>query len=107
MPSGAAARKLAGITSKLEHAEDKVRISADIQFCVLPIRICDNTLVFKRKEIEMQDDRKRQARAAWKRRQARKREREAYAENEDGKPIKKQSRVAMISMICNWIKETF
>ena len=55
----------------------------------------------------MQDDRKRQARAAWKRRQARKREREACAENEDGKPIKKQSRVSTISMLCNWIKETF
>ena len=47
----------------------------------------------------MQDDRKRQARAAWKRRQARKREREACAGNGEGKQFKKQGRV---TMICNW-----
>lgn len=38
----------------------------------------------------MQDDRKRQARAAWKMRQARKREREALAENVNGKHEKTQ-----------------
>ena len=45
--------------------------------------------------------RKRQARAAWKMRQARKRERDACAGNGDGKQFKKQGRV---SMICDWIK---
>ena len=38
----------------------------------------------------MQDDRKRQARAAWKRRQARKREREALAESVSSKHEKTQ-----------------
>ena len=40
--------------------------------------------------------------AAWKRRQARKREREACAGNGEGKQFKKQGRV---TMICNWIRE--
>lgn len=78
------------------------RISADVQNRMSLDVICDNTLVFKRKENEVQDDRKRQARAAWKMRQARKRERDACAGNGDGKQFKKQGRV---SMICNLIKK--
>lgn len=55
-----------------------------------PDWICDNTLILKRKESEVQDDRNRQARAAWKRRQARKREREALAESVSSKYMKTQ-----------------
>ena len=54
----------------------------------------------------MEGDRKRQARAAWKRRQARKREREACVESRDSKHAKTPGRVSKITMICNWIKKT-
>lgn len=76
-------------------------MSADVWNRISSDWICDNTLVFKRKESEVQDDRKRQARAAWKMRQARKRERGACAANGDGKQFKKRGR---LSMICDWIK---
>ena len=68
----------------------KLQISADVRNRMSPDWICDNTLILKRKESEVQDNRKRHARAAWKLRQVRKREREALAESVNSKHEKTQ-----------------
>ena len=56
---------------------------------------------------EMHDNRKQQARAAWKLRQARKRERMATAESGNSRLEKAQGGAQMITMICKWIKGAF
>ena len=68
---------------------------------------CANANLVKPREGEGAEAfRKWQARAAWKLRQARKRERKASAESGNSMHEKAQGRVPMISMICNLIKET-
>ena len=84
-----------------------MRMSADIQYRISLMRICDNTLVFKRKEREMHDNRKQQARAAWKRRQERKRQRNAHAECEACAPKKPEALAEKMSKVWKRIKGAF
>ena len=81
-------------------------MSADVRNRISSVGICDNTLVLKERR-EMHDNRKQQARAAWKRRQERKRQRNAHAECEACAPKKPEALAEKMSKVWKRIKGSF